>query len=123
MQHTSARTLATVRDYAGLIEALRTRCDELDVAGIMLDGVAGLPIGYVNKLLSSEPARVLGRISFGPLLGALGFVLVVTEDAEALARVRRRLTKRARGTATRANNRGPRRRAQRADRATAATQI
>jgi hypothetical protein len=45
MQQPSARPLATVRDYGELIEALRARCDELDVAGITLDDVAGLPTG------------------------------------------------------------------------------
>jgi hypothetical protein len=117
-QQQGNRNAATGRPSA--CDRSRLRCDELHVAGITLDDVAGLPTGYVNKLLSSDPARVLSRISFGPLLGALGLVLVVTEDAEALARVRARLTKRSPRTATLANNRGPRRRAQRADRATAA---
>ena len=113
MQHTSARTLATVRDYGGLVEALRARCDELNVAGITLDDLAGLAVGHVNKLLCPQPMRVLGPVSLPALLGALGLQLIVAEDPEALARVRARLTPRTPGTATRANNHGPRRKAPR----------
>jgi hypothetical protein len=113
MQHTSARTLATVRDYGGLVEALRARCDELNVAGITLDDLAGLAVGHVNKLLCPQPMRVLGPVSLPALLGALGLQLIVAEDPEALARVQARLTPRTPGTATRANNHGPRRKAAR----------
>ena len=53
--------------------------------------VAGLPTRYSSKVLGLQPTRRFGQISFEALLGALGLMLIVIEDAEALARVQRRL--------------------------------
>ena len=83
------RRLAVVRDYDGLHEALRRRVIELDVAMASVDDPAGLPDRYVNKLLSPSQIKGIGRISLGPLLGALGLALVVVEDKDAMVRVRR----------------------------------
>jgi hypothetical protein len=91
------RPLATVRDYAGLIEALRSRADQLDVSGETLDHVTGLADGYCRKLLAPSLVRMLGRTSLGALLGALGLVLVVAEDPQQLARVKRRFKPRSYG--------------------------
>src|SRR5262245_6014051 len=91
---TEHRQLAIVRSYDELIIALRAHCTELGSAGETYDDVAGLPLRYTSKLLAPVPIKTLGRISLGPLLGVLGLALVVVEDAEALARIRDRLTPR-----------------------------
>jgi hypothetical protein len=93
-RHLRQKRLATIYDYQGLIGALRVRAEALDVAGLVLDEISGLPTGYVNKLLAPIPMKYLGRISMGLLLGALGCKLVLIEDADAMARVQSRLTKR-----------------------------
>jgi hypothetical protein len=74
------RTLALVRDYGDLHEALRLRAEVLDVSRLTIDEAAGLPSGYTGKLLCPHPAKGLGRLSLGPLLGALGVMLILVED-------------------------------------------
>jgi hypothetical protein len=90
--------LAEVRDYAGLVRAIRAWIAELNVAGETVDAVAGLPLRYTMKLLGPRLLKgtgcSLGRTSLGPLLGALGLKLVVAVDHEVLARIRPRLTAR-----------------------------
>jgi hypothetical protein len=49
-----------------------------------LDRIAGLPSGYVSKLLSPAPMKHFGPISFGPINGALGLKLIAVEDPEAM---------------------------------------
>lgn len=82
-----------VRDYDQLIAALRARVAELGVSLETVEGVAGLPERYAIKLLAPIPVKGVGRASLGPMLGALGLKIVVVEDAEALARVARRLVR------------------------------
>jgi hypothetical protein len=86
------RVLATVTDYAGLIGALRQRCDELNITFEQLDVVAGFTDNYSSKILSPSlrPIRRLGHMSTGAILGALGLKLAVIEDPAQLARVRDR---------------------------------
>jgi hypothetical protein len=86
------RALAEIHDYAGLVRALRARAEELDVSRETLDAVSGLQAGYSGKLLAQ--VKGVGRVSLGPLLGAMGCALVLVEDPEALAKVRPRLTPR-----------------------------
>jgi hypothetical protein len=81
-----------VTDYADLLAALRQRKEELNASMATIDEVAGLPQGYVSKLLAQ--IKGISRTSLGPLLGALGLKLLVVEDPEALDRVRDRLTQR-----------------------------
>jgi hypothetical protein len=88
--------LAEVSDYDGLIAALRARADELKITRLGLDAVSGLESGYSAKLLSSVPVRQLGRVSLGPILGAMGLALVVVEDLTALRKIERQLEKRLR---------------------------
>jgi hypothetical protein len=86
------RVLAQVMDYAGLIGALRQRCDELNLTFDVLDEIAGFTDRYAAKLLAptARPVRRLGHMSMGALLGALGVRIVLVEDREALAKVRAR---------------------------------
>lgn len=91
-----------ITDYDGLVAACRARADQLNISRDTIDEVAGLPKGYTSKALMAEPfggksatggrlsSRNLGRVSLGPMLGALGIALVVVEDPEAMARTVRR---------------------------------
>jgi hypothetical protein len=88
------KLLATVRDYDELIAAIRARRDELEVTHETIGEVAGIASGHASKLLCDPPMKRMGIISLGAVLGALGLKLIVVEDEEALARVRRRLVKR-----------------------------
>ena len=83
----SARVLAEVSDYDGLVTALRARAAERNLAlsSIAFAQVAGLPDRYVAKVLApcDTPAaskRHLGRISLGPVLALLGVKLPILED-------------------------------------------
>lgn len=91
---TEQRQLAFVRDYEGLIEALRTRARELDLTNQTIDELAGLQSGYTGKLFGPRQVKTLGGISFGLLLQTLGLGIVVVEDAEALAAIAKRYEKR-----------------------------
>jgi hypothetical protein len=83
--------LAIIRSYDDLRELFRQRVVELGISLDTLDSVSGLPMRYSSKLLALEPTKQFGAISFSALLGALAIQLVALEDAEALARVQRRL--------------------------------
>lgn len=89
-----SRQLATVRDYDGLHAALRNRASELQVTREAIDAVSGLQDGYAAKLLAPVPIRMANKESLGPLLAALGLVLIVAEDAETLAKITKRMAKR-----------------------------
>jgi hypothetical protein len=71
--------LAIVRSSEDLRELFRRRVAELNISLETLDEI------------SVDPTRQFGAISFSALLGALALQLVAMEDAEALARVQRRL--------------------------------
>jgi hypothetical protein len=83
-----------VTDYAGLMDALRARRDQLAVTHQTIDDVAGLPSGYTGKLFAPHPMKCLGMISLGAILGTLGLKLAILEDDEALKRVKGRLVPR-----------------------------
>jgi hypothetical protein len=83
--------LAIVRTTEDLRQLFRLRVAHFGISLETLDAVAGLPVRYSSKLLSHDPRKHFGPISFEALLGALALQLVAMEDAEALARVQRRL--------------------------------
>ena len=83
--------LAVVRTTEDLREVFRRRVTELNISLETLDAIAGLPTRYSSKVLGLQPTRRFGQISFEALLGALGLMLLVVEDPEALARVQHRL--------------------------------
>lgn len=85
------RRIAVVKSYDELLAALRARALELGATRKQIAEVAGLPDGYAATLLAPQPIRALGRTSLGPMLGALGLMLVVVEDEEAWARVKSRV--------------------------------
>jgi hypothetical protein len=96
-----ARTLAEITHsdgYTGLLAALQARAAErkIGLSGAAAAQVAGLPVGYLQKILSPIPksrknVRRLGVASLGPTLGALGVKLLVVEDLEAVARFSERI--------------------------------
>jgi hypothetical protein len=88
------RIIAEFSEYGGFIDGLRARVAELDVSGQTLDSVAGLPVGYAQKLLGPRQVRRIGLQSMGDLLGALGLKAQLVEDPEAFARVAGRLNPR-----------------------------
>jgi hypothetical protein len=90
------RSLAIVADYQQLIDALRSRAEQLDVSNETIDAAAGWCSSYAAKLLARRPSRALGPLSMGLMLEALGLRLAVVEDPQALARALPRLHKRKR---------------------------
>jgi hypothetical protein len=92
VQSGAMRRLAVVSDYSELVAALRARAEALDVSNLTLDEVTGLPSGYSGKVLGRS--QILGRLSLGLLLDALGLRLVVIEDPEVFARIAPRLERR-----------------------------
>jgi hypothetical protein len=79
--------------YAGLLAAMQARAAERKIAlsGEAVAVTAGLPRGYLQKILSPIPksrknVRRIGVTSLGPALGILGIKLVVFEDREAVER-------------------------------------
>lgn len=91
------KVLAVVRaqeGYDGLQKALRARWLALGIRGEDLDDMAFLTAGHGPKMLSPDPPKNLGATTLGPVLGALGAMLLVVVDEEALARIRKHLGKR-----------------------------
>jgi hypothetical protein len=86
--------LAEATNYDELVAAFRSRLAALGTTMEVVDEVAGLPLRYSSKLFAPFPIKSFGRVSLGPILGALGLKLVIAEDDEMLARIRHRLTPR-----------------------------
>lgn len=86
--------LGIVREYADLLAVARAQMARLSITFETLDVVSGVQSGYSAKLLGPRPSRRFGRMSLPAIMGALGIALVAIEDADALARVRKRLVKR-----------------------------
>jgi len=85
------RVLGEFADYAGMLNAVRARVAELSVNGERFDEFAGLPRGYLSKLIGANPVRRLGMQSMGPLFDALGVSCVLIENPVATARLKSRL--------------------------------
>jgi hypothetical protein len=86
------KIIAEVNSYRGLVEALLSRKDELDVSFETLDHVAGLPVRYSAKVLCARQ-KTLGPTSLGALLGALALKLAIVSDEEQFARIQHRLVR------------------------------
>jgi len=54
------RIVATFNSYAGMLEAIRARVNELQINGERFDEYAGLPGGYLSKLIGAKPVRKIG---------------------------------------------------------------
>ena len=85
------RVIADVNSYEQMLAVLRSRVNELQIKGVDFDDFAGLPLGYLSKLIGARPIRRLGMTSFGPVLAGLGLRLLVIEDNAATERLKNRL--------------------------------
>jgi hypothetical protein len=85
------RIIADVSSYEALLGALRERVTELKVCGERFDHFAGLPRGYLSKLVGAHPIRRLGMTSFAPVLAGLGLRCLLIEDQEATERLKNRV--------------------------------
>ena len=88
------RVIADVSSYEALLGALRQRVTELQINGERFDEYAGLPRGYLSKLVGANPIRRLGAQSFQPVLAGLGLRLLVIVDNTATERLKKRLSPR-----------------------------
>jgi len=85
------RIVATFDSYAGMLDAIRARVNELQVSGERLDEYVGLPRGYYSKVAGAKPIRRLGMTSFAPILNGLGLKCQFVEDQEATERLKSRV--------------------------------
>src|SRR5215470_4043718 len=85
------RIVATFDSYAGMLEAIRARVNELQVNGERLDEYVGLPRGYYFKVAGAKPIRRLGMTSFAPILNGLGLKCQFVENQEATERLKSRV--------------------------------
>jgi len=83
--------IADVTSYEQMLAALRARVNELQLNGERFDEFAGLPRGYLSKLIGAKPIRRLGMTSFAPVLAGLGLRLLVIEDNAATERLKNKL--------------------------------
>jgi hypothetical protein len=88
------QVVAEFSDYDGMLDGLRRRASELALAGERFDEYAGLPKGYLSKLIGVHPVRRIGMTSMGPLLSAMGVKLAMLEDPAATQRLKDRLVPR-----------------------------
>jgi hypothetical protein len=88
------RVVATFDSYAGMLDAIRARVNELQVSGERLDEYVGLPRGYYSKVAGAKPIRRLGMTSFGPILNGLGLKCQFIEDPQATDRLKNRVQQR-----------------------------
>jgi hypothetical protein len=85
------RIIADVSSYEQMVDALRQRVQELSINGERFDEYAGLPRGYLSKLVGANPVRRLGMTSFEPVLSGLGLRCLFVEDEQATQRLKKRL--------------------------------
>lgn len=99
----SLRPLAVASGYQELLDALRARKAELGLSDAMIDMLSGLAAGHTGKLLGPAQVKILGPVSMGLMLQTLGLVLIVAEDAEQTAKMKRKYARRSEGN-VRENN-------------------
>jgi hypothetical protein len=96
-----------IRDHDDLVALVRRRQDELGVACVTIDEIAGVPDGYFAKLVRG--IKRFGPISIFVVLSALGLRIRVEEDPDAIAKFRRRWLQRDERYAANAYKRGEQR--------------
>ena len=82
------RVIATFGSYDGMLDAIRARVKDLQIHGQRFDEFAGLPTGYLSKLIGPRPVRRISHVSMGPLFAALGVTCVMLEDPEGTERLK-----------------------------------
>ena len=89
------KPLGLARDYYELHELLRARVAELGIKLDSVDDAGMLPDGQASKLLALVPRKsVLGALTLGSILQALGLALVVVADPKAVAYAERKWERR-----------------------------
>jgi hypothetical protein len=71
-----------------MLAALRARVTELQINGERFDEFAGLPRGYLSKLIGVNPIRRIGMTSWAPVLTGLGLRCLFVEDEAATQRLK-----------------------------------
>ena len=94
MAEGEGKVFATFDSYAGMLEAIRERVNELQIHGERFDAFVGLPEGYLSKLVGARPIRRLGMTSLAPVLNGLGLKCQFIEDLEGTARIKNRVAPR-----------------------------
>jgi hypothetical protein len=92
-------TPKVVSSIPELVEAICERRDEVGVTNATIDHVAGLADRHASKLLGPGRVKNFGEMSLGSVLDALAMnvaVVVLVEDDEQVARMRKRWTQRKR---------------------------
>jgi hypothetical protein len=79
------RPLTVIRSYDDLHRGLRARSDELGMTRADLDVEAGIADGHAGKLLGPRQVKRFGNVTLGRVMAALKVVLVMVEDAGAIA--------------------------------------
>jgi hypothetical protein len=77
-----------------MLDVIRARVAELQINGERFDEYAGLPKGYLSKLIRAQPIRRIGMTSFEPLLVSLGLRCQFVEDPRGTERLKTRLVPR-----------------------------
>jgi predicted membrane protein len=89
------RQLAIVKDlraathYAAVLDVIRNRIIELELAYPTVDVLAGFTDTYTSKLLCNPPLKRMSVDSLFSILGALALVPKFESDQERLQRLRR----------------------------------
>ena len=83
--------LGEFTDYDGMLAVVRARVEELSINGERFDEFAGLPKGYLSKLIGVRPLRRIGWTSMGPILNGLGLKGQFVEDQAATERLKNSL--------------------------------
>jgi len=83
------KLLKVIKSYEDLIDLVKDRIAEFNVALTTIDSLAGLPDRYCEKLVNCR--RRFGPVSFSTVLPALGIRLVAVEDTEQLEAIKSRL--------------------------------
>ena len=86
-----SRVIGDANSYEEMLALLRRRVNELEIAGERFDEFAGLPRGYLSKLIGQHPVRRIGMQSWSPLMNALGLRCLFVEDREGTQRLKSRL--------------------------------
>lgn len=82
------------RHYAEMLNVIRARVAHLGITHETLDSISGLQGGYSSKVLCRPPIKHMSGFMMFLVLEALGLQTTVTENCEALKRIRTRLSKR-----------------------------
>jgi hypothetical protein len=85
----SAAVARMISSYDDLISAFRERVDGLNISRHELDHLAGLTLGHSGKLLGQAQVKRFGSVTLGLMLGAIGCKLILVEDPEQTAKIRK----------------------------------